>query len=172
MRKTLRRFCFHRVEVRRFFSSQENNASIWSALSNVSRPCIVFTLPVVFALEIQPHDDPKTVQRRLRSPSLRQLCWALFLKAPCVDSSVALQASVNFQPRIRRRVDFPAADRSLDDLFPARPSVHGFLRLRLAASPFRVPGTGLAPQGRVGVSPETPGAGREKSLLSLRLQTT
>ncbi|KAJ1190545.1 hypothetical protein NDU88_007283 [Pleurodeles waltl] len=45
-------------------------------------------------------------------------------------------------------------------------------RCRLPASPFKVPGTGWAPQGRVGVSPETPGAGREKSLLSLRLQTT
>ncbi|KAJ1107976.1 hypothetical protein NDU88_005361 [Pleurodeles waltl] len=41
-----------------------------------------------------------------------------------------------------------------------------------SSSPFKVPGTGWAPQGRVGVSPEAPAAGREKSLLSLRLQTT
>ncbi|KAJ1149240.1 hypothetical protein NDU88_002055 [Pleurodeles waltl] len=36
----------------------------------------------------------------------------------------------------------------------------------------RAQGLDRAPLVRAGVSPETPGAGREKSLLSLRLQTT
>ncbi|KAJ1198248.1 hypothetical protein NDU88_002091 [Pleurodeles waltl] len=57
--------------------------------------------------------------------------------------------------------DFLAIDRSRVNRFPTRWSVHGFLPLRLPASPFRVPGTGWAPLGRVGVSAETPGAGSE-----------
>ncbi|KAJ1179145.1 hypothetical protein NDU88_004381 [Pleurodeles waltl] len=89
-----------------------------------------------------------------------------------VDLPVALQVSVDFQPQSRWRSDSSAADRSCVDLFPARQSVCGFLTLGLPASPFRIPGTGWAPLGRVGVSAEAPGASREKSLLSLRLQTT
>ncbi|KAJ1180944.1 hypothetical protein NDU88_006155 [Pleurodeles waltl] len=44
----------------------------------------------------------------------------------------------------------------------------GFLQAFLS----RAQGLDRAPLVRAGVSPETPGAGREKSLLSLRLQTT
>ncbi|KAJ1149199.1 hypothetical protein NDU88_002014 [Pleurodeles waltl] len=126
----------------------------------------------LLAGEIQPHDDPKTTQRGLRShqPPSGMLC--VISPAPGIDLPVALQASIDFQPRSWGCVDFSAADQSCVNLFPARQSERGFLTFVLPTSPFRIPGTGWAPLGRVGVSAETPGAGREKSLLSLRLQIT
>ncbi|KAJ1130456.1 hypothetical protein NDU88_008809 [Pleurodeles waltl] len=89
-----------RIGVCHFFSPQESDASIQSALLVPGRPCVVFTRPVVFALEIQPHDDPKTTQRGLGShqPPSAMLC--VFSPAPGIDLRVALQASINFQPWI------------------------------------------------------------------------
>ncbi|KAJ1202353.1 hypothetical protein NDU88_006153 [Pleurodeles waltl] len=66
--------------VHHFFSPQKSDASIQSALLGPGRLCIVFTFPAVMALEIQPHDDPKTTQRGLRSPSLPQRCCTSFLQ--------------------------------------------------------------------------------------------
>ncbi|KAJ1215159.1 hypothetical protein NDU88_002768 [Pleurodeles waltl] len=124
-----------------FFSLQESDASIRSALSGPGRPCVVFTHPELLALEIQPHDDPKTTQHRLRSQQPPSAMLHVISPAPCVDSSVVLEASVDFQLQSRQCVDFSAPDRSCVDLFPARRSVLVFLPLRLPASPFRVPGT-------------------------------
>ncbi|KAJ1091840.1 hypothetical protein NDU88_004955, partial [Pleurodeles waltl] len=73
-------------------------------------------------------------------PQSAMLC--VVSPAPCVDSSVAFPASVDSQPRSRRRVVSSATDRSRVNLFPTRRSVRGFRPLRLPASLFRVPGTG------------------------------
>ncbi|KAJ1152178.1 hypothetical protein NDU88_004955 [Pleurodeles waltl] len=77
--RDLASFLLSSGRARHFFSPQESDASIRSTLSGPGRPCIVFTLLAVFASEIQPHDDPKTTQCRLRSPSLHQRCCASLL---------------------------------------------------------------------------------------------
>ncbi|KAJ1130546.1 hypothetical protein NDU88_008897 [Pleurodeles waltl] len=94
---------------RRFFSPQESDVSIRSALSGPGRPCVVFPHTAVLESEIQPHDDPKTRSMGCGLPAL-----------------VAFPASAVSQLRSRRRVISSAADRSRVNLFPARRSVRGF----------------------------------------------
>ncbi|KAJ1214953.1 hypothetical protein NDU88_002563 [Pleurodeles waltl] len=128
--------------------------------------------PAVFASEIQSHDDPKTTQCGLRSHQPPSVMLCIVSPVAGTDLPVVLQASVDFQARSWRLVNFSPADRRCVNLFPPLQLVRGFLTLVLPASPFRAPGTGWAPLGRVGFSAGAPGAGREKSLLSLRLQIT
>ncbi|KAJ1081104.1 hypothetical protein NDU88_001288 [Pleurodeles waltl] len=86
--ETLRRFSFCRVGVHRFFCPLESDASSWSAHSGPGRPGVVFTHSVVFASEIQPHDDTKTTQRRLRSQQPPSAMRASIFRSRCWRASI------------------------------------------------------------------------------------
>ncbi|KAJ1199663.1 hypothetical protein NDU88_003496 [Pleurodeles waltl] len=51
------------------YTLPESDALIRSALLGPGKPYVVFTCPVVFASEIQPHDDPKNTQRGCNLPA-------------------------------------------------------------------------------------------------------
>ncbi|KAJ1170830.1 hypothetical protein NDU88_002701 [Pleurodeles waltl] len=149
MSKTLRRFSFRWVGVHCFFSPQESNELILSALLGPGMPCVIFTRPAVFALEIQPQMVRKPHSAGCDLTNLRQRCCTLFLQ-PRVSIFVLRCRRVSiFSCEAGGRVNFSATDRSLVNLFPARRSVRGFLTLGLLASPLRVHGTGWAPLGIV-----------------------
>ncbi|KAJ1136806.1 hypothetical protein NDU88_003220 [Pleurodeles waltl] len=127
MSETLHCFSFCRVSVHHFFSLQESDASIRSALSGPGRPSVVFTRPAVLESEIQLHDDLKNMHRRLQfyQPPSAMLC--IVSPAPGVDlrsrfrrvsisSREAGGASI-FQPQIGVTLIFSPYDVRCEDFF-------------------------------------------------------